>query len=163
MGVDNSTYILTCTNASGVSVSASATLITTLAAPPAPGTVPPPTVTISASPKTISVGQPVTLTWSSANATGCLSSGAWWGGGEVAPVLSSGSFTDSEPNGIGTATYTITCTGIGGTASASAAVTVTPAVTSSTAATSDVNAQTAIASQSLENLLNQLSALLKLL
>jgi hypothetical protein len=74
---------------------------------------PAPTVTISLSPSSIALGASATLTWSSANATGC-SAGAAWSGMR---------FTNGSqrviPATSGSLTYTIACTGAGGTASAS--------------------------------------------
>jgi len=77
-----------------------------------------PTVTISASPTTITTGQSSKLTWSSTNATSCTASGSWSG-----PLVTSGSQTVT-PSATGKYTYTTTCTGTDGSASASATVTV---------------------------------------
>jgi hypothetical protein len=66
---------------------------------------PVPTVSLSASPTSLSAGQAATLTWNSTNASGCTASGAW-----------SGSQTSS---------YTLTCSGTGGSTSATTSVTVT--------------------------------------
>jgi len=78
-----------------------------------------PTVTISANPTAITLGQSSTLTWSSTNATSCTASGDW-----------SGSKTTSNsesvtPGSTGTKTYTLTCSGPGGSGLNSATVTVT--------------------------------------
>src|SRR5690348_4624290 len=43
---------------------------------------PAPTVTISVSPTTITVGQSATLTWSSTNAVSCAASGTGWTGNQ---------------------------------------------------------------------------------
>ncbi|NOZ38292.1 MAG: hypothetical protein GXP11_09580 [Gammaproteobacteria bacterium] len=58
------------------------------------------TVTLTASPLSINIGQSVTLTWSSTNATSCLSSGTWsagkrrtTGSREVPPLSSAGKYT----------------------------------------------------------------------
>lgn len=91
----------------------------TVLPPPAPV----PTVTLTASPATITAGQSSTLGWSSTDATACTASGAWTGakatGGSqvVSPTV--------------TSTYTLTCTGPGGSAAKSATVTLgsTPAPT----------------------------------
>jgi hypothetical protein len=81
----------------------------------------PPTVTISAAPTTITIGQSSTLTWSSTNATSCTASGAWSGA-----QATSGTAGES-PTATGTSTYTLTCNGAGGSANASAALTVNTA------------------------------------
>ena len=77
-----------------------------------------PTVTISASPTSVTSGGSSTITWSSTNATSCTASGGWTG-----TKASSGS--QSLTNLTTTATYTLACTGAGGTATQSATVTVT--------------------------------------
>jgi hypothetical protein len=80
-------------------------------------TQPAPTVSLTASPTSITSGQTSTLSWSSTNATSCTASGAWSG-----DRVTSG--TDlAGPSS--TQTYTLTCTGAGGSASDSATVTVT--------------------------------------
>jgi hypothetical protein len=84
-----------------------------------------PTVTLAASPTSLTVGASSTLTWSSTNATACTASGAWTGS------EATGSSASETPSAAGTATYTLTCTGAGGSAHASAAVTVTAQATSS--------------------------------
>ena len=82
---------------------------------------PPPTISISAAPTTITVGQSSTLTWSSTNATSCTASGAWSGA-----QTTSGSVGET-PTATGTSTYTLTCNGTGGSANASATLTVSAA------------------------------------
>jgi len=77
-----------------------------------------PTVTISASPTTITTGKSSKLTWSSKNATSCTASGSWSGS-----VATSGSQMVT-PSATGKYTYTLACTGTDGSASASATVTV---------------------------------------
>lgn len=80
----------------------------------------PPSVTISASPTTVTSGGSSKITWSSQNVTSCAASGNW-----------SGAQATNNSTGISTgpltanATYTLTCTGPGGTASNSASVTIT--------------------------------------
>jgi hypothetical protein len=83
----------------------------------------PPTVSLAASPSTVSSGGAALLTWSSTNATACNASGGWSG-----PLASSG----SQNTGALTAdnTYSLTCSGAGGTSpAATATVTVSPAPT----------------------------------
>ena len=80
-----------------------------------------PTVSFSASPASVTLGSPTTLTWSSANATACMASGSWSGSQSTSGTV------NETPSAVGIATYTITCTGPGGTsAPASASVTVNP-------------------------------------
>jgi len=88
------------------------------APPPAAAPVPPPakpTVTLSATPSSITSGQTVTLAWSSTDATDLEISPEV---GKVAP----GGSTPVTPTE--STTYTITATGVGGSATASARVTV---------------------------------------
>ena len=88
-----------------------------------------PTVSLTASPTSVSSGSASTLTWSSTNATSCSASGAWSGSKATSGSQSTGNLTS-------TSTYTLTCTGTGGSANASATVTVgatgTPTITSFT-------------------------------
>jgi peptidoglycan-associated lipoprotein len=88
------------------------------APPPAPPPPPPPapTVTLTAEPSTVEKGQPVTLSWTSQDATDLdLQPG-------VGKVQASGS-TSVAPQE--STTYTLTATGPGGTNTATARVTVT--------------------------------------
>jgi hypothetical protein len=81
---------------------------------------PPPTLTtISVSPASIVLGQSATLTWTSTNATSCTSSGAWSGAQSTSGSLS------VTPASSGVASYTLACTGAGGTAQSTASLTVT--------------------------------------
>jgi hypothetical protein len=77
-----------------------------------------PSVALRASPASAQAGQPVTLTWSSTNATSINLEPS------VGPVATQGS-TKVRP--VQSTTYTITATGPGGSAHASAQVTITPA------------------------------------
>jgi hypothetical protein len=85
----------------------------------------PPTVTLSASPASVTAGGAATLTWTTTSATSCTGSG--------------GTFTGSQATGSGsvavsvatTTTYVLSCTGPGGSASKSVTVTATAAVSSS--------------------------------
>jgi hypothetical protein len=80
-----------------------------------------PAVTFTANSASVTVGQPVQLTWSTQNATACTAGGTTgWSGTEP----TSGTLAVS----IGAAaTLTLTCTGPGGSAAKSVSVTVTPA------------------------------------
>jgi len=100
------TYTLTCTGPGG-SASASATVTVSNA----------PTVTLSASPTNVSAGNYSTLTWSSTNATSCTASNYWSGS---KPLSGSGYTQTLYEN----SSFTLTCSGPGGTASATAVVTV---------------------------------------
>jgi 6-phosphogluconolactonase (cycloisomerase 2 family) len=105
------TYSLNCTGAGG-SGSGSASLTVN----PAPA----PTVSISFDPTSITLGASSTLTWSSTNSTSCTGSGSWSG---------SESTNGSEsvtPSATGSDTYTLDCTGAGGSTSESAMLTVNP-------------------------------------
>lgn len=104
----DASYELTCTGAGG---SVSSTAVVSVDAPA-------PTVTIISSPSTITLGQSTTLTWSSTHATSCTASGAWSG-----TEAMSGTATET-PSAAGTATYTLTCVGAGGSANSSAMLTV---------------------------------------
>lgn len=84
-----------------------------LAPPPAP-----PSVALSASPASVQAGQPVTLTWSSTNATSVTLEPS------VGRVAAQGSTTVRPSQ---STTYTVTATGAGGSAHASAQVIITPA------------------------------------
>lgn len=89
-------------------------LVTTTPPPPPPPPTPVPTASLTASPATITAGQSSTLTWSSTNATGCT------GTGFTAPNTSGSVMVAPSA----TNTYSIVCTGAGGSASASTSVTV---------------------------------------
>ncbi len=76
-----------------------------------------PNVNLSATPASIMVGASTTLNWSSSNADSCTASGAWSGNKDTSgsQLVSPGS----------SSTYTLSCTGSGGTTSASFEVMVT--------------------------------------
>ncbi len=82
------------------------------------GSTPPPTVTIAMSPGTVGVGSTATLTWSSSGATSCTASGTWSG-----TQATSGTQTLTA-GALGTYSYTLSCTGPGGTAAASTVLSV---------------------------------------
>jgi uncharacterized protein (TIGR03118 family) len=81
-----------------------------------------PTVTLTESASSITLGQSATLTWSSTGATTCNESGAW----SMANAGTSGS-TPVTPAAAGSDTYTMTCTGTYGSGSKSVTLTVTAA------------------------------------
>lgn len=84
---------------------------------PTPSPSPAPTLSLSASPSSVLSGGSTTLTWSSTNATSCTASGAWSGSeptsGSQSVVVNSSS------------TYTLSCSGSGGSVTQNAYVTVT--------------------------------------
>jgi trimeric autotransporter adhesin len=117
------TYSLICTGLGGVSQASTA--VVTVVAPTPPAAV----TSLIATPSTLTAGQSTVLSWSSTNATSCLASGGSgadnWSGAEstnnaaliVGPIATAGTYT-----------YTLSCTGPGGTGTAgSARVTVNPA------------------------------------
>ncbi len=79
--------------------------------------VPPPTITLSATPIPVLLGGTATISWSSTNATGCAAAGAW--SGALPP---SGATSTAQINTPTTRTYTLTCTGVGGTTTQSFAL-----------------------------------------
>lgn len=106
----NSTFTLTCTGAGG---SANQSVIVTVTQPT------PPTVSLTATPTTVPSGGSSTLNWSSTNATSCTASGGWTG----AKALGG---SETLTNRTQTASYTLSCSGAGGTASQTVTVSVTP-------------------------------------
>ncbi|MBA5686351.1 DUF3443 domain-containing protein [Rugamonas apoptosis] len=92
---------------------------TTAPTTPTPTPATPAVVSISASPSTVTLGQVVSVTWNATNTTSsdCTASGAWSG---TLPTSGTDAVT---PSAVGTASYTITCSGVANTTS----VTVNPA------------------------------------
>ncbi len=84
--------------------------------------VPAPTVSLSATPSSVPKGSSSTLAWSSTNASSCTASGGWNGTKATSGSQSSGAISATK-------TFTLSCTGIGGTARRSVVVTVVPAPT----------------------------------
>ncbi|MBX4197186.1 hypothetical protein KW801_01360 [Candidatus Saccharibacteria bacterium] len=84
---------------------------------PNPLPTPAPTVSLSVSPSNVTAGQASTLTWNSANADSCTASDAWSG-----PQSTQGSTSTGALNQ--TSTYTLSCSGLGGSTTAKAVVTV---------------------------------------
>ena len=80
---------------------------------------PPPSVTLTATPDTVSAGETTQLTWSTTNANSCSASGGWDG----AQSTDNQAGLTSEPLTQNT-TFTLSCNGPGGGANASATVTV---------------------------------------
>ncbi len=103
---ETSTYTLNCSGPGG-STSSSAT-VTVLP--------PPPTLSVSISPTTVYEGEQATMTWSSTNATSCT-------GNSGNPIEVSDTLLFTPPE---TRTYTLNCTGPGGSVADSATVNVIP-------------------------------------
>ena len=76
-----------------------------------------PTVSLSASPGTVSSGSASTLAWSATNATSCSASGGWSGSMAMSGSTSTGALS-------ATTTYTLTCSGASGTTPAAKSATV---------------------------------------
>jgi uncharacterized repeat protein (TIGR03803 family) len=81
---------------------------------------PAPTAQLTATPTTVALHDHAELKWESTNAESCEATDGWNG---TEPVKGK---QREVPAASGLWTYTLTCTGIGGTVSASATVTVTP-------------------------------------
>lgn len=79
-----------------------------------------PSVSFNSSPASVTTGSSATLTWSAGNATGCSASGAWSGSKATSGSFSTGALQSSS-------TYTLSCSGDGGTSSKSVTVTVSSA------------------------------------
>ena len=75
-----------------------------------------PTVSLTPSVTSVAQGGTVTLTWSSQNATSCTATGGWSGTQPVSGSVQSSAIT-------ATTTFTLACTGPGGTTTVSATVT----------------------------------------
>ena len=98
-----------------------------------PPSMPQPTVTFSSpmQASTIHLGQAVKLAWTSSNATSCTASTSSDMGGAFSGSQSTAGSVTVAPIGTGTVTYSLSCTGGGGTGSAmTAAVTVLPSILS---------------------------------
>jgi hypothetical protein len=90
--------------------------------------MPAPTVTFSqpAAAATANFGQAVTVAWTSAYATACTASASSAGAGAFTGSQMPSGTLNVVPTAPGSYTYTLSCSGSGGTLSASANVTVTP-------------------------------------
>ncbi len=96
---------------------------TPTAIPPTATPVPaPPTLTLSAATTTVPYNGSTTLTWSSNNTTSCTASNAWTGTKNTSGSQTTGQLTSGK-------TYTLTCTGPGGSISRTVSITVGSAPT----------------------------------
>lgn len=109
----NASYTLVCTNSTGQTGSASATV--QVGAPP-PAT---PTLTISAASTALASGGSTTLNWTSTATTSCQASGGWSGNRPTSGSSPSGPLS-------ATTTFTLTCSGSGGSIVSAVTVSVTP-------------------------------------
>ncbi len=93
----------------------------TLHCTPVPGV---PTIMLSASPTAVNSGSGSTLTWSSTNATSCVAAGGWTGARPVSGTEVSSPLARDT-------TFSLTCTGSGGSATKSVIVGVLPGISCS--------------------------------
>lgn len=126
----NASFTLSCTGSGGTAAQTAAVAVTSAA----------PTVTLTASPTSIQSGSASQLAWSSTNATSCAASGAWTGARATSGTLSTGALTSN-------ASYTLSCTGAGGSASQTASITVSAAAPTLTLTASPTSVQSGSASQ----------------
>ena len=104
-----STYALACSGPSGT---ATASVTVAVKGTTAPAAI---SVAFAASPTAVAAGGSSTLAWSTTNASTCTASGAWSGARSTA-----GSFTTAAL--LANSTYTLACTGAGGSMSRSVTV-----------------------------------------
>ncbi len=121
----NSSFTLACAGGGGT-VTQTATVTVTAGTP---------SVTLSASPPGVSRNTNATLSWTSANLTGCAASGGWSGTKTISGSESVGPITQDT-------TYTLSCTGTSGNAVAMTTVTLREAVLSWQAPTKNVDGST---------------------
>jgi len=87
-----------------------------------------PTVSVSVSPTSVTVGTSYTVTWSSTGATSCIASGAWSGSQALNGTLR------VTPTASGDFTYDLSCNNAGGTTRNAATEVVTPSTSGSSGA-----------------------------
>jgi hypothetical protein len=105
------TFTLTCTGEGGVG--AAQAVVEVLA---------PPTVAVNVNPGQVRLGERATVAWASGGTTSCVASGAWSGS-----QTSSGNVFVTEAS-VGSYSYSLQCTGPGGTVSSQATLQVLPAL-----------------------------------
>jgi hypothetical protein len=106
-------------------IAAAATVTVTATA-----TIPLPTVSLAAAPTSITVGNPVALTWTSSHAATCVAGGGQSGDG-WAGIQSVNGTASITPNAAGTIVYTITCSSVAGSVQSTAQVAATSPASSS--------------------------------
>jgi hypothetical protein len=115
-------YTLVCTGTGGATSTPTTATITVSGSTPAPTA---PTVTLSAAATSIASGSATTLTWSATNATSCNATGganSWAGSKGLSGNISTGTLTSNT-------TFTLTCTGAGGSTPQNVTVAVTSGTT----------------------------------
>jgi hypothetical protein len=119
----NYVYTLLCTGAGGNSAPMSVNVTVTV---PVPASI----TTFQATPSSLTAGQSASLSWTTSSATSCTGSGGTGSDGWAGAKGPSSAGTSTGPlSTAGTVTYTLTCTGAGGTsAPSSTSVTVNPVV-----------------------------------
>ncbi len=105
-----STFALSCSGSGGSAQQS--VMVTVNGAPP-----PAPTLSLNANPTAVQPGGTSSLTWSSTDATTCTASGAWSGPKDTSGSEMSGALAS-------TSTFSLTCTGAGGSVQRSVTVTV---------------------------------------
>lgn len=127
---ETSDFGLSCTNADSISVTRNVTI--TVAQTP---TNPPPTLELSASATSVPLNNAAMLAWNSTETSSCLASNAWSGTKSVTGNESTGALS-------GDATFTLECTGLGGSISRSVTVQVQPETSSANNPTTGTGAIT---------------------
>jgi plastocyanin len=116
------TFTLTCTGPGGIFATSQQVYV---------GAVAEPTVTFFLEPQSIQPGDSATLTWSTTNTTSCTASGGTgsdkWSG--TMPIQNINGFNTGPIPTAGQYSYTLTCSGPGGTGTASQILTVSPTAT----------------------------------
>ena len=102
-------------------------VVVSFTAPPpvTPPTTPPAGVQLTTSTTTVTVGTPVTLTWTTTNATTCSTGGGTSADGWIGNVSPGGGSQKVSEQSMGVFNYTVTCAGAGDSPLAGATVTVT--------------------------------------
>lgn len=104
-------FTITCTGAGGTATQSTTVTVASTA----------PSITISATPSSVTSGQTAGLTWTTRDATACEGSGAWSGPKPLSGSLTTGALAANT-------TYSLSCTGPAGSATQTAVISVTPAV-----------------------------------
>lgn len=106
----NQSFTLTCSGAGGSIATTVAVTVQNAATATA-------TLTLTANPTSVAANGSSTLSWGSTGVTSCTASGAWTGTRATSGTYSTGPLTSNK-------SYTLTCTGTGGTVAKTAAVAV---------------------------------------